>query len=177
MLLITNMNNKLRVYKMLAKKNNIFEAKTIEEQPPEDNSTQSLDLSSEEKFPKEDSGGFGPEPSSNQADASTEQNKPVADSPTEEKSDIATDKKEDPTIEKEPEEEKNPVEKTFEDFKNLTNETDDSYDFLKFLKAKIYELKQDDYSKFLNKILKDKELKTKISVSYALLKLKKFFGA
>lgn len=182
------MNNKLRVYKMLAK--NIFEAaeggfgsekkpdQSLETPPTDNASKGGFETPTNEELPT-DSNAL-PTDLASSSDVSAEPS--LNDTPKTQNKDQAFDTKENPTGEEpeepeEEEEEKNPVDKSFDNFKKLATETEDSYDLLKFLKAELYDLKQDEYSKFLNKILRDKELKTKISVSNALLKLKKFFGA
>lgn len=148
------------------------EEKKVEEPPSEENAP------IENENPEQTSSGFGgtisskPE-SPDQLDASA-----PTTSPAEESSDVASpeqdkEKKENETKEQSSEE-KDPIDSSFENFKLLTQSSEDSYDFLKFLKAEMLELKQDDFAKLLNKIVKDKELKTKRSVIDSLLKLKTF---
>lgn len=171
------MNNKHGIYKMLLKSLN--EEKTIKSSPdktaetptsPETPKEQPVDL-------KSDEGGFEPtspemappdssEPAFGSSNSELESNK-SDDSVSGEEKDI-------PPAQKEPEKEENPIEKNFDEFKNLATSSDDSYDFLKFLKVKMLEMKDDDFNKFLSKIVKDKELKSKRSVIDSLIKLKNF---
>lgn len=179
------MNSKANVFKMLRKSLNEEAKEETSDQTtggfggptsaePEKETSETINTETEP--PEDNSAPFGggeelaadlPEEESDSTSAETSTTEETENDSSEDSSKNSNEEEKEETLE----------EKAFEEFKKLSEATEDSYDLLKFFKSKFYELKMNEFNRFLYKIVKDKELIGKQEVKDALLKLKFFFAS
>jgi len=191
MLLIINMNHKPFVFKMLRKsivnesaEKNITEKEDNLPAEPTTNgfdaeqSAKVNDASSDDNIENNTDGGFGgAAPDDINVDSGENSNtKDETDNNGDDVQETEDDSKSNEDQPKE-EEKKSPSDSTLEEFEKLVEQTEDSYDLLKFFKSKFNELEPEEFNKFLSKLIKNKELRDKQQVKDALIKLKIFFAS